>query len=191
MDVRTAVAADLPALSSALADAFADDPLWTWMIPERRRHTRLRRVFGALLEHSIPRGNVTTTLDRQAVAVWSAPGEWKLPLPAVLRSAPHMVRGAGLRLPRLLGRLGEVERAHEQLPPGHWYLEMIGTSDRARGQGHGTALMAEAFARWGGLPVYLESSNERNLSFYRRHGFEVTGDLAVRSGPPQWTLWRD
>ncbi|GAA3624966.1 GNAT family N-acetyltransferase [Kineosporia mesophila] len=190
VDVRPATPDDLPALAATLADAFADDPLWTWMIPERHRHARLTRVFGALLAHTLPRGHVRTTVDRRAVAMWTAPGEWKLPLPTVIRAAPPMVRGAGRRLPRLLQRMGDIERAHELQPPHHWYLEFIGTTAGGRGQGHGAALMADALGRFGDTPIYLESSNVRNLPFYERHGFRVTGDLVVRSGPPQRTLWR-
>lgn len=190
VDVHRATAEDLPALAVTLADAFAEDPLWTWMIPERNRHQRLTRVFGALLGHALPRGQVRTTPDRQGVAVWSAPGQWQLPLSSVARAAPQMIRGAGVRLPRLLRRMNEVERTHREQPPEHWYLEFIGTSAAVRGQGHGSALLKDGFGRFGGVPVYLESSNARNLPFYRRHGFEVTGDLRVTSGPPQWTMWR-
>ncbi|MBT0770882.1 GNAT family N-acetyltransferase [Kineosporia sp. J2-2] len=190
MTVRGATPDDLPALTVTLAEAFADDPVWSWMVPERGRHERLRRIFGALLAHALPRGQVTTTPDCRAVAMWSAPGQWKLPPASMVRAAPPMVRGAGVRLPRLLRRLDEIEKTHDRQPPRHWYLEFIGTAAGARGQGHGAALLAEAFARFDGVPVYLESSNPRNLPFYRRHGFEVTGAVPVTSGPPQWMLWR-
>jgi hypothetical protein len=34
------------------------------------------------------------------------------------------------------------------------------------------------------VPAYLESTNPRNVSFYRRHGFEVLGTIQVGSSPP-------
>ena len=35
-----------------------------------------------------------------------------------------------------------------------------------------------------GLPAYLESSNPRNMSLYKRYGFETMGQIKVGSVPP-------
>jgi ribosomal protein S18 acetylase RimI-like enzyme len=107
----------------------------------------------------------------------------------VLRQALPMMHAAGAGFARLLGRHGELEKLHEQVPQEHWYLEFIGTSDSARGKGLGSALLEDGLSH--GVPTYLESSNPRNLGFYKRHGFQVVRELAMNAGPPQWTLWRD
>jgi hypothetical protein len=41
-----------------------------------------------------------------------------------------------------------------------------------------------------GLPAALESSNPRNVSFYRRLGFEVVWEAAPDGGPPLQGMWR-
>lgn len=191
--VETATTADRAALSATLADAFDGDPVWDWLVPAEEHRARLRRLFGCLLAYALPRGHVYTTGDRGAVAMWSPPGQWKVPPAALLRSAVPMARAAGMRLPRLLRRLGDIERVHAGVSSRHWYLEFIGASAARQGSGYGSRLLADALRRCDadGLPVYLESSNPRNLPFYQRHGFTVTDELTFRAGPPQWTLWRD
>lgn len=164
--------------------AFRDDPVWTWLVPS---HAGKRRVFAAILRHALRRGHVYCAGDGRAVAMWAPPGGWKLPALAVVRAAPSMVLATGWRLGRLLGRNTDIERLHDKVPSRHWYLEFIASTER----GLGSELMEHGLREVvSGLPVYLESSNPRNLSFYKRHGFEVTGEPPMRSGPPQWTLWR-
>ena len=80
---------------------------------------------------------------------------------------------------------------HPRAP--HHYLRVIGCDPDKQGRGVGSALLAPALARCDerGEPAYLESSNERNLPFYRRHGFEVTGEVTTYLGPKAWFMWRE
>jgi GNAT superfamily N-acetyltransferase len=75
----------------------------------------------------------------------------------------------------------------------HWYLAVLGTATDHQGKGVGSALMAPVLAKCDaeGIPAYLESSKESNIPFYRRHGFEVSGEVNVKNGPKLWPMWRD
>jgi hypothetical protein len=42
-----------------------------------------------------------------------------------------------------------------------------------------------------GVGAFLESSKERNIAFYARHGFRVTSEVRFPGGPPLWLMWRD
>lgn len=67
----------------------------------------------------------------------------------------------------------------------HWYLPLIGVDPAHQGRGHGDALVCCALERFDRekLPAYLESTNPRNISLYRRHGFEELGTIQAGSSP--------
>jgi ribosomal protein S18 acetylase RimI-like enzyme len=70
---------------------------------------------------------------------------------------------------------------------------LIGVDERRRGEGIGSAVLRAATARRDaeGAPTYLDTTNERNLRFYRRHGFAVVHAGAFPSGGCRyWTLVR-
>lgn len=184
-----ATLADRGVVADVLASAFAEDPLFSWLYPDRGRVGRLRLLFGALAEHAISCGHTYMTADGAAVALWWAPHSWKLPTPMLLRSAPRVIGSARLRLPRVLRRLGELEGHHARQPPEHWYLEFIAAHPSAQGRGLGSMLLADGIRRCD-LPIYLDTPNPRTLPLYERAGFTVTEELSFRHGPPQWALWR-
>jgi ribosomal protein S18 acetylase RimI-like enzyme len=67
----------------------------------------------------------------------------------------------------------------------HWYLPLIAVDPAHQGKGHGDALMRHALELIDReeAPAYLESSNPRNIPFYRRHGFEELGTIQAGSSP--------
>ena len=67
----------------------------------------------------------------------------------------------------------------------HWYLPLLGVDPLYHGKGAGTALMEHATAIFDNenILAYLESSNERNISLYKRHGFEILGTIQVNTSP--------
>jgi hypothetical protein len=43
-----------------------------------------------------------------------------------------------------------------------------------------------------GLPAYLESAQEHNVPFFRRHRFEAVEEVPLPGGGPLiWTMWRE
>src|SRR5436190_4088894 len=74
--IRRGTAADLEAMVTTLARAFADDPVWgSWAFPDRARAMEQRRVFfGLWVEMSLRDGWVLVTGGCEAVASWFPPG---------------------------------------------------------------------------------------------------------------------
>lgn len=78
-----------------------------------------------------------------------------------------------------------LERLHRAVQGPHWYLMAIGTRPARRGEGLGGLLIAAgtAQAEVARLPCYLETANPRNVGYFGRNGFEVTGTGYVHGHP--------
>ena len=59
--------------------------------------------------------------------------------------------------------------------------------------GLGAAVLAPVLDRCDaeGVHAYLESSNPRNLPFYRRLGFVAAGEIPLPGGPSLIPMWRE
>ena len=195
-DVRRAAGADEARVGAALADAFRDDPVFAWMIPPAtpKRDAKMLTFFTSMARSYLRRDkHVYVVGDGQAAALWSAPGAWTLPMSEMLRETPSAVKAFGRNTFRAVRTQLQVESKHPK-EPEHWYLGYLGTRCDSQGQGLGSAMLREVLepADAAGVPAYLESSNERNLTLYRRHGFEVVEEIrALGTGPTIWRMWRN
>lgn len=185
--------AALPAAAAALAKAFADDPVMGWLTGGNpaRFAVRARGFFAETARRLSAAGGGWITDGGEAAALWAPPDRWRVGLADTARLAPSSLRLYGVRLPRAMRALASIEAEHPRAP--HWYLSFLGTAPAFQGKGLGAALLEPVLARCDrdGLPAFLESSNERNLPFYERHGFEVTGTHDFPRGPRLWAMWRD
>jgi GNAT superfamily N-acetyltransferase len=195
--VRTARRGEAGLLGEVLADAFADDPVFGWLIPPaaRGRDRRMRTFFTSMTRAYLRQGKPCyITGDATAAALWSPPGSWALPLRQIVLEAVPNGAAFRSRLLRALGVQTQIEKLHAGHRTPHWYLGYLGTRHGHQGQGLGTGMLREVLADADakGLPAYLESSNERNLPLYERNGFRVVGELrALDRGPAIWRMWRE
>jgi ribosomal protein S18 acetylase RimI-like enzyme len=193
-EVRRATASDVGALARALARAFLDDPVasWAWK-PDGLRQRALEGFHATRMRQLLDDEEVWTTSDLSAAALWAPPRRWRMSLREVAALAPCFFH------PRLIGRMPLVAGGWELLErrhpprPHHWYLAVLGTEPEAQGRGLGSAVLAPVLEQCDqdGVGAYLESSKERNIDFYARHGFRVLGEIRLLRGPTMWPMWRD
>jgi ribosomal protein S18 acetylase RimI-like enzyme len=188
----------IDAAAAVQARAFFDDPLFAFVLPDERiRAERLRWLMRVGIVLGTQLGHVHTTLgDMVGHAVWLPPGHTDI--------ADDRMSEAGFVDPEQrigdlsLGRFGAfLEQAtathHRLLPHAHWYLLILGVDPPQQGRGLGGALLAPTLTRADaeGLPCYLETATERNVTFYRRHGFEVADEQVIDGGGPRvWSMIR-
>ncbi len=193
-EIRRAVPGDIPALTEVLTRAFLDDPVAAWAYPpERLRPRALERFQERRLRQLIVHEEVWTTSDLSCAALWAPPEHWHSSLFETAQLLPAFAH------PRLLARVPLValgwerlERAHARQPP-HFYLAVLGTDPAAQGRGLGSAVLQGVLEQCDrdGVAAYLESSKERNVDFYSRHGFRVLEQIKLLRGPPMWKMWRE
>jgi ribosomal protein S18 acetylase RimI-like enzyme len=192
--IRKASQDDVRPLATALARAFADDPVMRWLLPtQQARTSRLPRLFAMeLLCLYLPHDEVYTTREIVGGALWAPPGGWRTPPTNLARALPRLVWTLRRHMPAAVKAVSAIERVHPSEP--HWYLAVVGTEPDCQRSGVGSALLAPVLDRCDRdfLPAYLESSKEANLSFYRRLGFEVTDKVDLPGGGPRvWPMWRE
>ncbi len=77
------------------------------------------------------------------------------------------------------------------MPEPHWYIMILGVDPVHHGKGLGKALMEPVMkkAEANGQPVYLETAQPANVSFYQKLGFSVLRELIdPTSGLKMWTF---
>jgi ribosomal protein S18 acetylase RimI-like enzyme len=198
VELRDAEASDLAALIETTSQAYRADPLIRYFVRDDERQVEgLRRLFEfCLREQALPHGQVTMTRDGSACAAWLPPANARASMSLLeqILLLPRMARiCSAARIPRLLATMRLLERHHPAAPPHH-YLYLLAVLPERQGQGLGSALLRAGLRPIdrAGTPTYLETASERNLAFYRRHGFVVTGEARLPfGGPTVWFLWRE
>jgi ribosomal protein S18 acetylase RimI-like enzyme len=194
--VVRAARGDHHVVGAALAAAFSDDPVWKWLIPTdvANRDERMHAFFASIARSYLRRGkNVYVAGDGMGGALWSAPGSWALPMSEVVREGRPALKAFGRNVVRALRAQLYVEARHPKSPE-HWYLGYLGVAPDHQGKGIGASMIHAVTddADATGVPAYLESSNERNLTLYERHGFRVVEEIRLLgTGPQVWRMWRD
>ena len=192
MRVRPVDVDDHRTLTQVLARAFDEDPIQRWVFPAASTRARHGGGFFRWSLWRCAEQNVSwTTDDLAGAALWMLPDGWHLTGRQLVRLAQLTGLGVRWRAPIVSWGLSSVERRHPK--DRHLYLAVLGVDPARQGSGIGSALLAPGLELCDreGLPAYLETGRERNLAFYGRHGFQVTGRLRLPAGPPVWLMRRD
>jgi ribosomal protein S18 acetylase RimI-like enzyme len=195
MDEHTTVIAAAPEDAEPLADvlgrAFQDDPVSTWLIPDDQERIERQRAFlKVFLDGAMTSGQVHTTPDRTAVALW-------------VNVQPDEPQDDGMD--ELLGKaLGPYYERFELLDDqmaathpqdrSHAYLEFIAVDPPCQEHGIGTALIRHRLAELDAMdmPAFLDASNARNVRLYERLGFrQLSSQIHLSEGTIMIPMWRE
>jgi GNAT superfamily N-acetyltransferase len=190
---------DAPAAGGLLAASHGEYPAFRRLLPDPAVRARVLRPFMAVSARDAARYGrpLAARVDGRlvGVALWMPPGRFPLSPLRKARMVPALAR-AGLAAGVRFVRFARVAPVLEQgLPDGRfWYLQAMGVHPSAQRQGIGSALMAAGLALvdTDNLVCHLHTSDQANLAYYGRWGFELTQPAihAGADGPTYYGMTR-
>jgi ribosomal protein S18 acetylase RimI-like enzyme len=191
---REANASDLDRAAEVLGEAFADYPWTRWTVDASNHQQRITALQRIALEHfALPFGAVSVTTAAGVIAsvvAWSD---------SAALSLENVDATVSAQVAELEGRRHAASKSAddqvEHLRPRkhHLYLGTVGTSRAMQGRGLATKTLAPLLqiSDRNAVEVWLETSSESNVDFYRRLGFGVERHLAIQGGGPAvWVMSR-
>jgi len=194
MKVRLAQKSDSAAVQQLLASVFDDDPLMEWFV----RHDDKRSLaFSEFFDYMVNRycfkyGECWVNDPLTGAALWMPPGRWEVPLTDQIASFRQVLTIFGIQ--QLLKKFSDrntIDRNHPRHP--HYYLAALAVLPAERQKGLGSRLIQPILKRCDeeGIGCYLETSRERTIRFYQRHGFSIMKKLSFSPEKlPLWCMWR-
>lgn len=162
---------------NCLVTAFVADPTIRYMWPEPTQFLEHFKTFANLYcGNAVINQTAWTKSNFAGVAAWLGPNKEQNEdalIDIIVNTCP------GDRVDEILGLLDKLSSYYPT--EACWYLPMIGVDPNFQRQGHGMELMSHMLDEIDsqGLPVYLESSNPKNISLYKLCGFEELGRLEL------------
>jgi len=174
-------------IDKLFGDAFSLDPAFIWLYPNEAnvKTPYLTNVFFNL--GVIHKQMYVADDNILGCAVWIPPGKdisitdlYKI---GFFRSLWKLGLGGAYRTLKIFLKNEKYKKQH--VPGKSWYLLTLVVDESFRGKGIGEKILKPVFdqADKEGVICYAESSNKKNLNFYKRVGFEVIYEEKITDSP--------
>ncbi|BAY86291.1 GCN5-related N-acetyltransferase [Calothrix parasitica NIES-267] len=183
-------------IAQILAESFMDDPSFKFTYGENVNKIRaLVAFFELFVNDAIERGEIVIAPEDQGVCIWYPESveifnkQFEQILIDVASTVYHFAgEESGKRFEHLINTMGEKEPERT-----HCEVFFIGLKPEARGKGIGKNLIKPVldYADKNQVGCYLVSSSYRNISFYKRHGFQKYCPIKISDSYSMTGMWRD
>jgi ribosomal protein S18 acetylase RimI-like enzyme len=162
-----------------LSDAFDNNKSVNYVVKQdSHRQSRVRGLMDYSFNICNTFGEVWLSDDEQACALMLFPDRKSANLNSVLWDIRLALSVIGIsRIKQVLEREAKIKSFHPNSP--FTYLWFIGVRPELQNKGKGSDLLKEIIlqSEQSQKPIYLETSVERNLSWYKGQGFEIYQQL--------------
>ena len=159
--------------------AFMDDPWTSYIIPdEKKRKITIHYMLESYLRLELMVGEIYTVSPKiEGVAGWML-SDRKIGLITLLRSRFYIYAvKSGFRA---FIRDGKIDDFYDKIkkkraPKKHRYLALLAVDPKFQGKGYRGALLKPMLKRLDKekMPCWVDTSREKNISFYSHFGFRV------------------
>ncbi len=182
-----------------LVRAFQNYPLLQYYFPNEIEREKISSYFLSFAVFTgISYGEVyAPSPNLEGIAVWIPSANYPVTFWRQLRSVPlPVIFGFGASGGSKMRHIGEyMDTVHKRLTPfKHWFLQTIGIAPQFQGKGYASKLLKPMLSRFNeeGLPCYLETLDEQNVSLYEHFGFKIVDKLNVpETSLINWAMLRE
>lgn len=185
--IRIASHSEIEVVAAIMDKGFEADPTVNWAATKRDFVTSHHKFVEVCAKPAFDVGGVHVFTDFSGASIWYPPGVGldETELARVFSNAERPDRVASF-----FALLEACEEFRPQM--SYWELELLAIDPEQQAQGRGAKLLEYGLEICDRerAPVYLESSNPGNLSFYRRHGFELLAEVQLPGTPKRFPMLR-
>ena len=173
--------------AETLTLSFKDDPIFKYIFKSSEKYHKIAPwMFATWVRWTILYGKGWMIEDGSAVVLMRVPGKAHMSLWSMIRAGmlPTPIKlGAGTFKRFYFEIVAMLDKKHAEIMADipHWYGWMIGVNPNKQHRGIGLQLMSHCFsiADEMKLPIYLETSVEKNVSLYNYKDFEVRDESTI------------
>ena len=177
--MRKASIMDKTHVIQILAKSFSDNKSVNYVVKQdQKKEDRIKALMEYSFDVCYAFGEVWMSNDDQACALILFPDKKKTSLRTILWDVKLALSVIGIdRVNTVLKRESMIKNNHPK--DSFAYLWFIGVNPIEQNKGIGTAFIQEVIAECERKrrPIYLETSTQKNIPFYKKFGFEIFQSL--------------
>jgi len=176
----------IKAASALLSQAFQDDPLFCYFVPDSViRKNKLHYLMKTLTHYSVSYGEVyTTSKNFEGVAVWLPSDKVEMNFWRGLKSGGlPIIFNLGIRSTYRQLAISELmyDVHRRRISSPHWYLYLLGVLPELQRKGYAGNLMKPMLERADkeGFDIYLDNTKANNLPMYEHYNFKIIEEYKI------------